>query len=322
MALPIPRRALLAAPALLPHAARAERFPARPIRIISPSAPAGVADAVARLLAEAFAASLGQPVVVDNRPGAAGTIAVDQAARAPADGHTLLLAADTNIVVNPFVYPDAPSNPLTALDPVGPVAAAPYVLALHPSVPAMTLAEFVAVARSAAHPLPYGSGGIGGLQHLAMEMLARRAGITLLHVPFRSGMAATHALLAGDVVAMMGGGPLTPLLREGRLRPVATTGAARMAALPTVPTLAEAYPGFSVQLWLGLFGPAGMPGEATDRLRTALALALGDPAMRVALLRAAELVPLEATPAAFARMIAEDAERFRRIVEELGIRVR
>lgn len=316
----LPRRALLAAPLLLPAAARAQAFPARTLRIVSPSAPGGVTDTVGRLLAERLAPALGVSVIVENRPGAAGTLATDATARAAPDGHTLLLAADSLIVVNPFVYPNAPSNPLTDLEPVAPLAAAPYVLAVHPSVPAQTLAEFVAVARSAAEPLAYGSGGVGGLQHLGMEMLMRRAGFPMLHAPFRSGTAASHALLTGDVAAMMGGGSLAPLLREGRLRPIATTGPARMASLPEVPTVAETYPGFTVQFWLGLFAPLGLPREAMTRLRAEVAAAMADAGMRQALMRVAELVPLDPSPAAFARLIAEDAERFRAIVEDLGIR--
>lgn len=317
----LPRRALLAAPLLLPGAARAQAFPGRMLRLISPSAPGGVTDTVGRLLADRLAPALGVPVIVENRPGAAGTLATDATARAVPDGHTLLLAADSLIVVNSFVYPNAPSNPLTDLEPVAPLASAPYVLALHPSVPARSLAEFVAVARSAAEPLPYVSGGVGGLQHLGMEMLMRRAGFPMLHVPFRSGTAASHALLAGDVAAMMGGGSLAPLLREGRLRPLAASGPARMASLPEVPTLAETYPGFTVQFWLGLFAPLGLPREAMTRLRAEVAAALAEPALRQALLRVAELVPLAPSPAGFERLIAEDAERFRAIVAELGIRL-
>jgi len=305
---------------LLPAAARAQAFPSRTLRLLSPSAPGGVADTVGRLLAERLAPALGVPVIVENRPGAAGTLATDATARAAPDGHTLLVAADTNIVVNPFVYRNAPSNPLTDLEPVAPLAAAPYVLAVHPSVQARTVEEFVSLARRAAEPLPYGSGGVGGLQHLGMEMLMRRAGFPLLHVPFRSGTAASHALLAGDVAAMMGGGSLAPLLREGRVRPIATTGPARMASFPEVPTVAETYPGFSLQFWLGLFAPLGLPREAMTRLRAEVAAAMADPALRQALLRVAELVPLDPSPAAFDRLIAEDAERFREIVEELGIR--
>lgn len=316
----LPRRALLAAPILLPATARAQPFPSRTLRLISHSAPGGVTDTVGRLLAERLAPALGVPVIVENRPGAAGTLAADATARAAPDGHTLLVAADSVIVVNPFVYPNAPSNPLTDLEPVAPLAAAPYVLAVHPSVPAQTLAEFVAVARSAAQPLPYGSGGVGGLQHLAMEMLMRRAGFPMLHVPFRSGTAASHALLSGDVVAMMGGGSLAPLLRERRVRPLATTGPSRMASFPEVPTVAETFPGFSVQFWLGLFAPLGLPREAMTRLRAEVAALLADPELRQALLRVAELVPLDLSPADFDRLMSDDAERFRVIVQELGIR--
>ncbi|MDW8398273.1 MAG: tripartite tricarboxylate transporter substrate binding protein [Acetobacteraceae bacterium] len=316
----LPRRTLLAAPMLLPAAASAQAFPTRTIRLVSASAPGGVTDTVGRLLAERLAPALGVPVIVENRPGAAGILATDMVARAAPDGHTLFVAADSHIVVNPFVYTAAPSNGLTDLEPVAPLAAAPYVLAVHPSVQAWDLPGFVALARRAADPLPYGSGGVGGLQHLGMEMLMRHAGFPLLHVPFRSGTAAAHALLAGDVLAMMGGGSLAPLLREGRLRPLATTGGARMATFPEVPTIAETHPGFALQFWLGVFAPHGLPRETMTRLRAEIAGALEEPAMRQALLRVAELVPLDPSPAGFARLIAEDAERFRAIVEELGIR--
>jgi tripartite-type tricarboxylate transporter receptor subunit TctC len=280
-----------------------------------------VTDTVGRLLAERLAPVLGVSVVVENRPGAAGTLATDAAVRAAPDGHTLLLAADSLIVVNPFVYPNAPNNPLTDLEPVAPLAAAPYVVALHPAVPARSLAELAAVARSAERRLPYGSGGVGGLQHLGMEMLMRRAGFSMLHVPYRSGTAASLALVSGEVAAMMGGGSLAPLLREGRVRGVATTGPARMASLPDLPTVAETHPGFALQFWLGLFAPLGLPREAMTRLRVEVGAALAEPTMRQALLRVAELVPLDPSPAGFARLIAEDADRFRGIVEELGIRL-
>jgi tripartite-type tricarboxylate transporter receptor subunit TctC len=314
------RRTLLAAPGLLPAVARAQPFPSRTLRLVSHSAPGGVTDTVARLLAERLAPALGVPVIVENRPGAAGALAADAVARAAPDGHTLLVAADNVIVVNPFVQRAAPTNPLTDLEPIAPLATAPYVLAVHPSLPARSLPEFVAVARSAAHPLPYGSGGVGGLQHLGMEMLMRHAGFPMLHVPFRSGTAASHALLAGDVLAMMGGGSLAPLLREGRIRPIATTDAVRMASFPEVPTVAETHPGFTLRFWLGLFAPLGLPRETATALRAEVAAVLEEAAVRQALLRIAELVPLDPSPAAFARLIAEDAERFRALVEELGIR--
>ncbi|MGG5818647.1 Bug family tripartite tricarboxylate transporter substrate binding protein [Falsiroseomonas sp. HW251] len=295
-------------------------WPDRPIRMITTIPPGGAPDIVARILAERLQARLNQPVVVENRTGSNGAIAAEAVARARPDGYTLLFAQDTVFVVNPFVYDSLAVNPLTELVPVASVAANQFILSVHPSVPVRSFAEFLDYARRAGEPLPYASGGVGSQHQLAMEMLARRAGLNMLHVPFRGGTPAANATVAGDTKAVFSGTSTAPLIQAGRLRALAVTGPERSPLFPDLPRIGEVFPGYEVVIWLGLFAPPGLPDAIMARLRAKVAASLADPAMRQRLDAAGGLEPLVTTPERFAALIRSDAEKYRAIIREIGLK--
>jgi tripartite-type tricarboxylate transporter receptor subunit TctC len=281
--------------------------------------PGGAPDIVARILADRLQARLGQSVVVENRTGSNGAIAAEAAARARPDGYTLLFAQDTVFVVNPFVYESLAVNPLTELAPVASVAANQFILSVHPSLPVRSFAEFLEYARGP-DALPYASGGVGSQHQLAMEMLARRAGLNVLHVPFRGGTPAANATVSGDTKAVFSGTSTAPLIQAGRLRAVAVTGPERSPLFPDLPRIGEVFPGYEVVIWLGLFAPLGLPDPIMTRLRAEVAASLADPAMRQRLDAAGGLEPLVTTPEQFAALIRTDAEKYRAVIREIGLK--
>ncbi|MDO9709572.1 Bug family tripartite tricarboxylate transporter substrate binding protein [Paracraurococcus lichenis] len=268
------RRALLAAPALLPALARAQQpWPARPIRLIAGFPPAGTTDIAARLIAERLAPRLGQPVAVENRPGATGNIAAEAVARAEPDGYTLHA---TNVGTGSINYtlfgPRMPVKP-EDFSELGLLMQVPNVLFVHPAVPARTLAEFVALAKARPGAMNYGSAGSGGSPHMTMELFKHLAGISISHVPFRGAGPMLVEAVAGRLEAGSDNMPsCIGHIRDGRLRALATTGARRSPALPDVPTVAESgFPGFEATAWFGVQAPARTPraivallGEAID----------------------------------------------------------
>ena len=225
--------------------------------------PGGAPDIAARLVGQKLSETIGQPVVVENRPGANGNTAAGEVARAPPDGYTLLLAADSLITINPHLYARMPIDTLKDLTPVATLVANQFVLSVNPSLPVKTFQEFIEYAKKANPPLNYASGGNGSQHQLTMEMLKARAGINLVHVPYRGGAPATTATMAGEVAAMFAGTSTAPQIKAGRLRALAVSGAKRSSAFPELPTIAEFYPGFENSIWLGLFGPAGMPQRSS-----------------------------------------------------------
>jgi tripartite-type tricarboxylate transporter receptor subunit TctC len=200
------------------------QYPDRPVKIVVPIPPGGAPDLTARIVADKLSARLGQPVVVENRPGSNGNIAGEAVAKAPPDGYTLLLGQDSLITVNPSLYPRMGFDPLKDLVPVASLASNQFVLSVNPAVPAKTLAEFIEHARAAKPPLAYASGGNGSQHHLAMEMLKQRAGVDLVHVPYRGGAPAATATVAGETAAMFSGTSSAPQIKAGRLRALAVTG--------------------------------------------------------------------------------------------------
>jgi tripartite-type tricarboxylate transporter receptor subunit TctC len=307
---------------VLALATAAQAYPDRPVRIIVPFAPAGATDIVARVLADALAARLGQSIVVENRPGAAGNIAGDAVAKAPPDGHVLLLGFDGLIAINPHLYARMPFDPLADLAPVASLARNQLVLAVNPAqVPATGLRDFVAFVRRAKPALPYASIGHGSQHHLAMEMLKRRAGIDLLHVPYKGGGPAGLAVVAGEVVAIFAGASIAPLVQSGKLRGLAVSSARRSPLLPDLPTVAEVYPDFDVSVWLGLFAPAGTPEPVLTRLRAEVNAALDLPAVKARLYAAGGLEPFRSTASGFEALIRSDHEKYGRLIREMGLKV-
>ncbi|MFT8245369.1 Bug family tripartite tricarboxylate transporter substrate binding protein [Roseomonas sp. BN140053] len=319
------RRSLVAATAALPvlgHPALGQgSYPDRPVRIIVPFPPAGAADVLARIISGRLGERLGQPVVVENRGGSNGQIGAEAAARSRPDGYTLLLGQDTMFTANPWLYERPAVNVATELMPVASLVANQLVLAVNPRQPARNLAEFVELARRADPPLAYASLGTGSQHQFAMEMLMRRAGITLLHVPFRGGAPAATATVAGDTAALFAGASSLPLIREGQLRGLAVTGRRRAANFPELPTVAETYPGYELTIWLGLFAPAGVPTPVVERLRDAANAVLGEPEIRARLETGGGLEPLVTTQAEFAALIQADYEKYGALIRDIGIRV-
>jgi len=296
------------------------QFPSRPVTIIVPIPPGGAPDIAARVLADKLGQTLGQPVVVENRAGANGNIANELVAKAQPDGYTLGLLADSQIAINPHLY-KMQIDTLRDLSPVSPVAVNQFVLTINPSLPVKTFPEFIEYARKADPPLAYASGGNGSQHHLTMEMLKQRAGIKLLHVPYKGGAPAAAATVAGDTAAMWSGSSNAPQIKAGRLRALAVSGAKRSPQYPELPTISEFYPGFENSIWLGLFGPAGIPEATLERLRAEVNRALESPDVKHKLNTAGGLDPYIANPDEFAALIRRDYAKYAKVVKEIGIKL-
>jgi tripartite-type tricarboxylate transporter receptor subunit TctC len=297
----------------------AQTYPVRPIRLLVPNPPGGATDNLARVVAPKLTEYLGQTIVVDNRPGSNGNLATEAAARATPDGHTLFLAADGQIVISPHLYRKLPFDTLKDLTPVASLVSTQMLLAVHPSLPVKSVQEFVEFARRASPPLAYASIGNGSQHHLAMEMLKSRAGINLLHVPFKGGGPALVALFSGEVSVMFGGSSAGPSVRSGKLRALALAGK-RNAAYPGLPALSESFPGFEVTPWLGLFAPAGLQPKVLNRLRaeTGRLLADTDALVRV---RNIALDPFATTPKEFTALIRADYAKYGEVVKAVGVTI-
>jgi tripartite-type tricarboxylate transporter receptor subunit TctC len=306
---------------LLPASFAAAQFPSRPITVLVPIPPGGAPDIAARVLGDRLAQSLGQPVVIENRAGANGNIAGELLAKAAPDGHTLALLADSQIAINPHLYGRMPFDPLRDFVPVHTVAANQFVLAINPSLPAKSFPEFIELARASRPPLAYASGGNGSQHHLTMEMLKQRAGIELVHVPYRGGAPATAATVAGETAAMWAGSSNAAQIKAGRLRALAVSGGRRSAQYPELPTIGEFYPGFENSIWLGLFAPAGMPQESLDRLRSEVKQALESADLKTRFNKAGGLEPFVAEAAEFEALVKRDHAKYAKVVRDLGIKL-
>lgn len=310
--------ALALAVAASASAAQAQ-YPDRPVRMVVGFAPGGAPDLSARILAQKLSAVLGQPFVVENRTGSAGNIAADQVAGAPPDGHTLLLGADSQFAINPHLYPKM-ADPLKVLTPVASLVSNQFYLAIHPGLPVQNFPEFIAHARKASPPLAYGSAGNGSQGHLGMEMLKRRAGIDLLHVPYRGAGQAIVGAIGGEVQVIMSGSATAPQIKSGKVRGLAVTSPRRLAEFPELPAIAEFYPGYEVVIWLGLFATAGTPEPAIARLRGALDQILADPDT-IAKLQGPGMQPYATSLHDFRALIHADHDKYGKLVKEIGIKI-
>ncbi len=305
---------------LLSHGAAAQ-YPTKPIRLLVPFPPGGGPDLVGRILAPKLSDALGQPVVVENRVGGNGNVAGEAVAKSPADGHTLLLGNDSLFVINPHLYKQMPIDPLKDLAPVASLVSNGFFLAINPSVPARTFPEFVEYARRADPPLQYASGGNGSQHHLTMERLKARAGINMVHVPYKGGAPATTATVAGEVAVMMSGTSTAPQIKAGRLRALAFTGPQRSRVLPEVPAIAEFYPDFVMVQWYGLFAPAGTPEAVLARLRAEADRALELREVKEKLSNAGGVEPWITTPEEFAAELRSQFATYAKLVKEVGAKI-
>ncbi len=299
----------------------AAQYPARPIRLLVPIAPGGGPDIVARLIAAKLGESLGQAVVVENRAGSNGNIAGDAVAKSAPDGYTLLLGMDSLLVINPHLYAKMPFDPMKDLAPVTSLVSNGFFLAVNPSVPAKTFPEFIEYARHANPPLQYASGGNGSQHHLTMERLKARAGIDMVHVPYKSGAPATTATVAGEVAAMMSGTSTAGQIRAGRLRALAFTGPKRSQVLPDVPAIAEFYPDFVMVQWYALFAPAGTPEAILSRLRAEVQKALVLPDVKDKLRNAGGVEPWLTSPEEFSAEIRDEYAKYAKLVKDVAAKI-
>ena len=308
--------AMLSTPALGQDA-----YPARSVRIIVPFAAGGGADAVARALALKLSERMGQQFIVDNRPGGAGNIGTEAAARAASDGYTLLLTGPSH-VTNAHLFRQLPFDPLRGFTPISLLTSAPYVLVANPALPARSFQELLALARSVTPSLSYGSAGNGTAGHLAMEMIKAEAGIDMVHVPYRGSPPLLTDLMAGRVaVAFDNVLSSGPAVAAGQLRALAVSGKTRAASLPEVPTIAEAgLPGFDVTVWQGAVFPAGVEPGIVTRLANEMAAAMQAPELR-ARMTTLGVDPIGSDPSTFARFLEQEHQRWGEVIRRSGAQV-
>ena len=297
-------------------------YPAKPVRIVVPFSPGGVADNSARVVADSLGARLGQQILVENRPGASGNIGTQAVAQASPDGYTLLLGFDGTMVINPHVFPKIPFDTLKDFAPVTKLGDATLILVAHPSVPARNLAEFIAHAKARSGSFAYGTSGTGGTPHLAGELLKLRTGIALEHVPYKGGGQAITDAVGGQIPLVFTAiATAQQYVRAGRLVGLGVPGARRSAALPDVPTFVESgLPGFDVSSWTGIFAPAGTPRPVIDKLQRELAAVL-----RTAFVRERYAVlgiePVGNSPQEFGDQVRADLARWEKVVKEANVRL-
>jgi tripartite-type tricarboxylate transporter receptor subunit TctC len=321
----IPRRRFLHLAAgagalpILPRAARAQAYPARPVRIIVGFPAGGVGDTLARVLAQWLSDRLGAPFVIENRPGAATNIAADAVVRSPPDGYTLLWITAAN-AINATLYNSLGFVFVRDIAPVASFVRGPGVMEVNPAVPAKTIPEFIAYAKAHPGTINMASSGVGSLSHVAGELFKIRTGTTMLHVPYRGAAPALNDLIAGQVQVM-----ILPIIssiehiRAGKLRALAVTTAGRLDVVPDVPTMAEYLPGYEVSDWTGIGVPKGTSPEIVDKLGTEIEAALRDPKMKT---RLAELgsVPMPMSRAAFGKLITDETAKWAEVVKAAGIK--
>jgi tripartite-type tricarboxylate transporter receptor subunit TctC len=303
-------------------AASAQPYPAKPVRLVVTFPAGGAADVLARTLTVKLADALGQPVVVDNRPGAGGNVGAEAVAKAPADGYTVLFGTNGTHGINPALYGKVPYDPVKDFAPVALAQTLPSILVVNPSVPASSLRELLDYVRARPGKIDYASAGNGTTSHFAAELMKVQAKLYMVHIPYRGGAAAIADVIAGRVPVMIQTAPDTlPQMRAGKLRALAITSEARSPLAPDIPTMAESgLPGYEVTSWTGVLAPAGTPREAVDALAAALAKVAADPDYRERLAKiGAE--PAHRGPAEFAAYIQTELAKWAQAVKASGARV-
>lgn len=311
--------ASMAAPLFWSSAARAaDPYPTKVITIVVPQAPGGANDVIGRALAQKLAATIGGPVIVDNRQGAGGNVGTAYVARQPKDGHTLLLNAQSVQTINPFLYRKVPFDPVKDFDPVMVVGVAPYMLAVNNSVPVKDLRELVALAKAQPGKLNFASAGNGTVNHMLGEMLKTAAGIDIVHVPYRGAAAAATDTIGGQAQMTFGSlAGLMPFVKSGQLRPIGVCTEKRTQLASDLPTLAETIPGLYANAWYGLFVPVGTPKDIISKLHGEIVKIMDSAEMKERLVGlGVESAP--GTPEQLASLMRDDLVRWARIVKESG----
>jgi tripartite-type tricarboxylate transporter receptor subunit TctC len=309
--------------ALVATHAAAQSYPDHPIRMLVGFPPGGGADVAARIITPNLAENLGYQVVIDNRAGATGTIAAGLLAKAPPDGYTLMMGHMATLTIVPHVYAKLPYDPVNDFTPVTMAGAFPHMMSVHPSLPAKTVREFIALAKSQPGKLTFPSGGSGSSQHLAGEMFKTMAGVSLLHVPYKGVPDALRDLLAGEhAVSFESMGVVTPFVKTGKLRAVAVTTKTRAAAFPDVPTIDEAgVRGYEIRTWYGVFAPAATPPALVRRLHGEIAKVLQLPAVREKLTGLGADSTVTSSPEEFSAVFKSDLARFASVVKAAGVHI-
>ena len=312
---------LLAVLALTALPAMAQQYPSKPIVLVVPFAPGGTSELISRLVAQKLTERLGQQVVVENRPGAAGNIAMEQVARAAPDGYTLILGHIGTLAVNPAMFPKLPYDAIKDFAPVSLIAAVPNIVTVNPAVPAKTLKEFLDLARAKPGSINYGSAGNGSAGHLAMEYLKRIAKTDMVHVPYKGTGPMLTDLLAGQTQATFtGSSPLIPHIKSGKLRALAVGSAVRIPSLPEVPTIAESgFAGFETSQWYGIIAPAKTPPAIIQKLSVEIAQVMKQPDI-IARLSGDGTVMIGSTPNEFAAYISKEMKRWGEVVHAANIK--
>ena len=306
--------------ALSGAASAQDKYPSKPIRLIVAFPAGGSTDIVARLVGQRLGEKLGQQVVVDNRGGAGGTIGTEIAARATPDGYTLTMGTTSTHVIAVGAYKTLRYDPLKDFEPITLVASTPYLLVVNPAVKANSLKEFIALAKSQPGKLNYASAGTGTTTQLAMEMLKLAAGIDVMHVPFGGNGPAGVATIGGQVQALFGSMPaVLPQAKAGRLRPLAVGTPKRSQALPDVPSVAESFPGFDAQLWLGFFAPKGTPAPVLKRLNAELLAVAKSPEMKEQFERNGADPLWSNSPAELSKLVGTEIEKYNKVIKAAGI---
>ncbi|OGA94725.1 MAG: ABC transporter substrate-binding protein [Burkholderiales bacterium RIFCSPHIGHO2_12_FULL_61_11] len=307
---------------LAPAQTAANTWPTRPIRLIVPFPPGGSSDTAARLVVPELAKRLGQPVIVDNRPGAGGGLGLDLVAKAPADGYTIVLAAAGGLTVNPTLYPNLPYNPERDFSPITLFGTSPFVLVANPRLPANNAKEVVALAKAQVGKLSYASGGSGTAMHLSGELLKAMTGSFILHVPYRGSAPAVMAVMSGETsLAIADIGAIQPQLKSGRLKVIGVMSKERSTLAPNMPTLAESgIPGYESFGWFAILAPAGTPPGIVARLNTEITTVLRLPEIRERF-SSAGLEPLTSTPEQLVQLIKTETVKWARVIKESGAKV-
>lgn len=314
----------LVAPLLctLAAGAAAQSYPTKPVRIIVMYGPGSTIDIMARLIAPKLNEALGQPVIVENRPGAGGAIGMDLAAKAPPDGHTLTIGATGPSVTNPLLYPKIPFDPLRDFAYISLLATGPAVIAVHPSIPAKTVKDLVALAKARPGQLNYGTPGVGTSPHLAGELFKQVTSTQIEHVPYKGNAEAITDLLGGQIsMVYTGVPPVIPLMQAGKIRLLATTGDKRIAAIPDLPTIAEAgYPAAAMGIWYGLAAQAATPRDILARLHKEITRIQTLPDIRERFVQLGT-EPTSSTPEAFTALVRAELAKWRKVIQAANIKV-